>query len=119
MPEISPGRDKNFSFFVSLVLFGFGTYLSVLYYGYQKVPPRDFYYFVITGRQLLSFDLPTSFTRLPVPGILISGLSHFLGGACPELSAGWLLNAFLNPFNLLLLGWSAERSSVIPRSGWQ
>jgi hypothetical protein len=52
---------------------------------------------------LLSFDLPGSFKRVPVRGVLQIGLSKFVGGQYPELTGGWLLNAILHPLNLVLL----------------
>jgi len=110
-------REKNFRLFVSLVLLGFGAYISVLYFGYQKVPSSDFMPYIITGRQLLSFHLPASFTRPPGLGILIVCLSHFIGGSYPELTAGWLLNAVLLPFNLLLL-WLVGRKIVGNSAIW-
>ena len=124
-PEVSsgmtqekiPDRDKDFRLFVSLILLGFGIYLSVLYFGYQKVPAPDFLGYVTTGRQLLSLNLPTTFTRAPVLGIVIVGLSHFTGGSCPELMAGWLLGSILHPLNLLLL-WLVGRQVVGNSAFW-
>ncbi len=85
-----------------LLLFGFGVYLSVLYLGFRPVPTSDFCGFLKTGQELLSLHLPTSYKHAPVLGVLIVGLSRLVGGAHPELSAGWLLNSMLYPCTLVL-----------------
>ena len=48
-------------------------------------------------------------------GILQVGLSYLVGGKYPDLTAGWLLNALLHPFNLILL-WLVGRE-IIGKSG--
>lgn len=85
------------------VLFLFGIYLSILFFGQREVPMSDFPAFLTTARPLLSFDLPNDFKRLPGLGLIIIGLSQFTGGMPPELTAGWLLNAILFPLCLVLL----------------
>lgn len=112
-----PRMDKKFRLFVVIVLLGFGVYQSCLYFGHQEVPFCDFHSFIITGREILSFELPSDFTRVPVLGILIVGLSHLIGGSYPEVTAGWLLNAILHPFNLLLL-WLVGREIIGNSALW-
>jgi len=96
-------KEKYFEIFVIVTLLAFGIYQSVLYFGHQMVPNSDFPAFVKTARQLLSFELPSSFKRVPVLGILQIGLSKFVSGDHPELTAGWLLNAILHPLSIVLL----------------
>ena len=96
-------REKRFEIFVIAVLFGFGIYHSILYFGHQVVPNPDFTAFVHTGRRILSFQLPSSYKRAPVLGMLQVILSCFVGGQHPDLTAGWLLNAILHPFIAVLL----------------
>ena len=96
-------REKYFSLFIIVILFGFGVYNSVLYFGHQAVPNSDFAAFARQGHELLSLKMPGSFKRAPVLGLLIASLSHVVGGRHPDLTAGWLLNAVLYPFNLILL----------------
>ncbi|MHC4739096.1 MAG: hypothetical protein ACYS9Y_09365 [Planctomycetota bacterium] len=103
-----------FEIFVVTVLFIFGIYQSILYFGHQLVPNPDFTGFVCTGRELLSFQLPSSFKRAPVLGILLVSLGNIVGGPYPELSAGWLLNAMLHPFSIVLLWLIGKR--IVGRS---
>lgn len=88
---------------IILILFAFGVYESILYFGHLVVPNPDFTAFVNVGRQFLAFEIPSSFKRAPVLGILQILLSHLIGGDHPELTAGWLLNAILHPFNIVLI----------------
>jgi len=99
---------------LGLLLLGFGAYQSALYFGFHPVPNSDFCAFVKTGEELLSFHLPSSYKRAPVLCILLVGLSRVVGGAHPELTAGWVLNGILHPFNLLLF-WLVGRQ-VLGRS---
>ena len=96
-------RQRYFEFFVVATLLVFGIYHSVLYFGHQVVPTSDWPAFVGTGHELLSFKLPTNFKRAPVLGLLQASLSYLVGGQHPDLTASWLLNGLLHPFNLILL----------------
>jgi len=96
-------RERYFDILVVVALFAFGAYQSVLYFGHKVVPNPDFTAIFRVGRELLSFQIPTTFKIAPVVGLLQNFLSFFLGGQHPHLTAGWLLNALLHPFNLILL----------------
>jgi hypothetical protein len=111
--EMIEVKERTLDAFILIILLLFGVYLSILYYGHQVVPDPDFTDFVKTGRQLLSWQLPDSYKRAPVLGILLVVLSNAVGGLHPELTAGWLLNAFILPLNLILL-WFVGRKIV----GW-
>lgn len=108
-----PAREKALTCCVAALLLGFGAYQSILYFGHQPVPNPDFTGFLRVGRELLAFDVPSSFKRAPVLGLLQVGLSRFVAGPHPELTAGWLLNAILHPLTLVLL-WLVGRQIV----GW-
>jgi hypothetical protein len=116
-PEIIAQREKYFNIFAVVVLFAFGVYHSILYFGHTAVPNSDFPAFFVTGQQLLSFQIPSSFKRVPVLGILQVLLSWIVGGQHPGLTAGWLLNAILHPFNLILL-WLINRKLVGKSGLW-
>jgi hypothetical protein len=96
-------QEKYFTFSSIAILFGFGIYYSVLYFGHRVMPSPDFPSFLEVGRQLWSFKIPTNFMRGPVLGLLVYPLSFLVGGQHPELTAAWLLNAILQPCNLILL----------------
>jgi len=96
-------RERYFELACIALLLVFGIYLSVIYFGHQVVPNSDFPGFVRVGQSLLSFELPESFKRPPVVGILQIGLGQVVGGRYPELTGGWLLNAILYPLSILLL----------------
>ncbi len=95
-------RERYFEIFVATALFAFGLYQSILYFGHKLVPISDFPIIIRVGHELLSLKLPTSFKMAPVTGLLQACLSHLVGGRLPDLTVGWLLNAILHPFNLLL-----------------
>ena len=94
--------NRRFNWLAMAVLFAFGVYLSILYFGHQVVPNSDFPAFVQTGRSILSLDLPSSFKRVPGLGMLQVALAGLVGGQHPELTAGWMLNAILYPMILVL-----------------
>jgi len=71
------------------------AYLAILYFGHQTVPNSDFTAFLDTGRTILSFELPSSFKRLPGLGMLQAVLSWLMPGRHPGLTAGWVLNSIL------------------------
>ena len=100
---VESGRERYYEIFVVTALVAFGIYLSVLYFGHQVVPNSDFPAFVGVGKSILRFDMPGSFKRVPVLGILQVILSKVVGGRHPELTAGWLLNGILYPLTLVLL----------------
>ncbi len=107
-------RERYFDLFVAAVLLAFGIYHSIIYFGHQVVPTSDFPSFTQTGHELLSLKLPSSFKRVPVLGLLQVTLSYLVGGQHPELTAGWLLNGLLHPFNLILLWLVGKR--IVGRS---
>lgn len=96
-------RERYLDIFVGIALFAFGVYESILYFGHKVVPISDFPTIVKVAQELLSFKVPSNFKMAPVTGLLQAGLSHFVGGEYPQLTAGWLLNAILHPFTVLLL----------------
>jgi len=96
-------RERYFEIFVAASLFAFGLYHSVLYFGHKVVPISDFPDLFRVGRDVLSLKIPVRFKQAPVLGMLQFILSKFVGGQNPPLTAGWLLNAILHPFNPVLL----------------
>ena len=96
-------RERRCEIFFVAALFGFGVYQSILYFGHTVVPVSDFPDLYQVGRDILSFRLPARFKQAPVLGMLQVALSYVVGGGDPNLKAGWLLNALLHPFNLVLL----------------
>jgi len=109
-------KERYFVIFVAAVLFIFGAYQSIQYFGHQVVPNSDFPAFIRTGKSLLAFELPASFKRAPVLGLLQAALSRAVGGQHPDLTAGWLLNSILHPFSLLLLYLIAKE--ILASDGW-
>jgi hypothetical protein len=109
------GGKRGVSLLLGLLLLGFGAYQSVLYFGFHPVPNSDFCAFVKTGEELLSLHLPSSYKRAPVLCVLLVAISRLVGGAHPTLTAGWLLNGVLHPFNLLLF-WLIGRK-ILGRAG--
>jgi hypothetical protein len=116
-PEQLARRERYLEFFVIAALFTFGVYNSILYFGHKVVPNPDFTSLFRVGRDILSFRLPSRFKQAPVLGMLQFILSHFVGGQHPPLTAGWLLNAILHPFNLILL-WLVGKRVVGKSALW-
>jgi hypothetical protein len=102
---------------VVIGLFAFSIYTSILYFGNTIIPNSDFPAFFRTGQDVLSLQIPYSFKRVPMLGILQVLLSYLVGGQYPGLTAGWLLNAILHPFNLILL-WLVGKKIVGRSALW-
>lgn len=114
--ELDPGKERRLQILFVVLLGAYGIFQSILYYGHQIVPNSDFFDFIRVGKELWSFQMPTSFKRAPVVGLLQTGLSHIVGGRQADLTAGWLLNSILHPLNILLLYGIARR--LIGRSAF-
>jgi hypothetical protein len=111
---ITTATEKRLDILTGAVLFAFGVYQSVLYFGHTVVPISDFPDLFKVGSDLLSFQRPSRFMQAPVLGLLQNMLYPLAWGSCRELTAGWLLNAILHPFNLVLLWLVGKR--IIGRS---
>jgi len=111
---ITAEAQNRLDILTGVVLFAFGVYHSILYFGHTVVPISDFPDFFRVGRELLSLQMPTSFKLAPVLGILQNLLVFVSWGSPPELTAGWLLNAVLHPFTVVLLWLVGKR--IIGRS---
>jgi hypothetical protein len=109
--------NRTLDIFIFFVLLGLGIYESVVYFGHQVVPNPDFPAFLSVARQLMSFELPATYKRLPVLGLLQVALSSLVDGQHPDLTAGWLLNAILHPFNIVLI-WLIGRRLVGKAAVW-
>ncbi|HUW83413.1 MAG TPA: hypothetical protein VMZ31_11515 [Phycisphaerae bacterium] len=102
---------------LALLLFAFGAYQSVLFFGHTVTPHPDMWPFVRTGHELLAFETPTSFKRAPLVGLLQAGLSRCMPRPHPDLTAAWLLNAMLHPLSVVLL-WLVARRIVGQAGFW-
>jgi len=111
---ITTATEKRLDILTGVVLFAFGVYQSVLYFGHTVVPISDFPDFFRVGKELLSLQMPSSFKLAPVVGILQNLFVFVSWGSPPELTAGWLLNAILHPFTVVLLWLVGKR--IIGRS---
>jgi hypothetical protein len=112
--EAKEKRADIFTFFLLLV---FGIYQSIIYWGHQPVPHFDFNCFAVIGHQLLSFQLPTDYKRVPLTGILQVLLGHITGGAYPDLNGGWLLNSIAHSLTIVML-WLTGRKLIGPGAVW-
>ena len=110
-------RKRHLDIIIVVLLLGFGIYQSVQFWGLAPMPHPDSPYFIRVARELLSFEVPVSFKRAPVVGLLQAGLSPLVGGQHPDLTAGILLNAILHPLNLLLL-WLVGRRFLGDFAAW-
>ena len=113
----SNAKEKYLEAFIIVLLFGFGVYHAVLFFGHQLVPNSDFPGFIRVGRELLSLHFPSSYKRAPVVGLFQAGLSYLVGGPHPGLTAGWLLNAILHPFTIVLF-WLVGKRIIGQSAVW-
>ena len=75
--ELDPGKERRLHILFVVLLGAFGIFQSILYYGHQIVPNSDFFDFIRVGKELWSFQMPSSFKRAPVVGLLQVGLSKW------------------------------------------
>jgi hypothetical protein len=111
---MTTAAEKRLDILTGVVLFAFGIYHSILYFGHTVVPISDFPDFFRVGKEILSLQMPSSFKLAPVVGILQNLLVFVSWGSSPELMAGHLLNAILHPFTVVLLWLVGKR--IIGRS---
>ncbi|MBN1973905.1 MAG: hypothetical protein JW787_09730 [Sedimentisphaerales bacterium] len=101
---INPEQDeRKIELLICIILFLFGFYQSILFYGHHIMPSPDFPSFLKVGKQLWSFKIPTDYMRGPTYGLFVYPLSLIVGGGHPELTAAWLFNSILQIFNLILI----------------
>ncbi len=109
--------QQRLDILTGVVLFAFGAYHSILYFGHAVIPNSDFPDFFREGRNLLSLHLPQSFKHAPVLGVLQNLLYPFAWGPSRELTAGCLLNAVLQPFTVVLF-WLVGRKIIGRAAVW-
>jgi hypothetical protein len=114
---ITAEAQNRLDILTGVVLFAFGVYHSILYFGHTVVPISDFPDFFRVGKEILSLHMPSSFKLAPVVGILQNLLTFVSWGSPPELTAGWLLNAILHPFTVVLL-WLVGRRIIGRSAVW-
>jgi hypothetical protein len=84
------------------VLLAAGVYLSIVYFGQKAVPNSDFTAFVRTGQQVLRFQMPSSFKRVPVLGILQVAFGKLMvSSPHPNLTGALVLNGALYTLSIL------------------
>ena len=64
-PDLVAKKERQLCMVTIVILLLFGIYLSVIYFGHQPVPNSDFPAFTRTAKEVLSFQRPTYFKRLP------------------------------------------------------
>ncbi|MCK5174647.1 MAG: hypothetical protein KAR47_14735 [Planctomycetes bacterium] len=102
-PAIDDVANRRFEICVIVLLLIFGIYKSVVMFGAIPVPNPDYAGFIRTGEAIWSGSLPGSFKRAPVVGVLQVGMSKFVGGPHPTLTASWLVNAILSALSVVLI----------------
>jgi hypothetical protein len=81
------------------------------------MPTSDVPAFLATGQEILSGHMPSNLKRGPVLGMMQVGVSYIVGGQTPELTAGYLLNALVFPFTIVLF-WLVGRKIVGNSAIW-
>ena len=114
---MTAAAEKRLDILTGVVLFAFGAYHSILYFGHAVIPNSDFPDFFREGRDLLSLHLPYSFKHTPVLGLLLNFFYPVAWGPSRELTAGWLLNAILHPFTVVLF-WLVGKKIIGRAAVW-
>ena len=114
---MTTAAQKRLDILTGAVLFAFGIYHSVLYFGHTVVPISDFPAFFRVGKEILSLHMPSDYKLAPVLGILQNLLVPVSWGPSPELTAGHLLNAILYPFTVVLF-WLVGRRIIGRSAVW-
>ncbi|MBN1456651.1 MAG: hypothetical protein JW912_02225, partial [Sedimentisphaerales bacterium] len=115
--EIDPLKEKRFNICIAILILAFGLYEAILLFGAYPVPNPDYPGFINVGKQLLHFQLPGSYKRAPVLGIMQVFLGRFMGGVHPLLTASWVLNDIFGMFNILLF-WLVGRKLIGKAAIW-
>ncbi len=98
-----PGRrDRLEEYGPLLLLVVLGLLWSLHFWRHFVFPNSDYFSFVTTGRQWLSFHLPTSMKRGPVFSVLAGLLSMIFPQPQVQLAATELYNALLLPGSMVL-----------------
>ncbi len=116
-PLAGSNMSRKHHISVASIFLLFGIYHSVLYWGHQPVPHFDFKCFADIGRQILNLQIPSSFKRAPVVGILQVLLGKIAGGSSPDFTGGWLLNSIMHPLTVVFL-WLAGQKIVGRAAVW-
>jgi hypothetical protein len=110
-PDILTLQDeRRCDIAVGIILLILGCWLSFNYFGHKLIPSSDFPSFVSISRQILSGHAPVTYKRVPLHGMVVVWISHFVKNSNhPDLTAGWILNAVIYPFVGLLIYLIARR----------
>lgn len=96
-------QQLRFEWLCRGILLILGVYLSCVYFGQKAVPNSDFTAFVETGDQVLHFQMPSSFKRVPVLGMLqIAFGKPMISSPHPILTGALVLNAVVYTISILL-----------------
>ncbi len=109
--------NKKLEWLIALVLLAVGIFQSIIYFDHKVVPNLDFPAFYSSGEALWSGTLPSNLKRAPVLGFMQVGLSHFVGGQTPGLTAGRIINAIFHPLCILLL-WGIGKRLIGSAAIW-
>ncbi len=114
---ISSAAEKRLDILTGALLFAFGVYNSIRFFGHTVVPISDFASFFQVGKSILSLQMPASFKYAPVVGILQNLLLPVSWGTAPVLTSGLLLNAILFPF-IVVLFWLVGKRIIGRAAIW-
>ncbi|MFH1154838.1 MAG: hypothetical protein V1793_13575 [Pseudomonadota bacterium] len=103
------GLNLSSELLTTVILGCFGILVSITYWRYLLVPNSDFPSFLQTGNELLNLQMPSSFKRAPLLGLIQAIVSRFVGGDYPGLVAGCLINAMMYPLIIVMFYLIAKR----------
>jgi hypothetical protein len=99
---VSRWREQLGEYGAVLLLTALGLIWSLSFWQYSVFPAPDYFSFVTTGRQWLSFEIPTSMMRAPAFSIIAGLGSMIFSDPRAQLAATELYNALLLPTSMIL-----------------
>jgi hypothetical protein len=95
-------RDQLEEYWPVLLLTALGLIWSLSFWQHYVFPAPDYFAFAATGRQWLSFEIPTSMMRAPVFSIIAGLGSVIFSHPRVQLGATEMYNALLLPTSMVL-----------------
>ncbi|MEN6308913.1 MAG: hypothetical protein ABFD91_14285, partial [Anaerohalosphaeraceae bacterium] len=101
---IDPAQGQKWLERISLgLMLLLGIYLAVVFFEQKAVPNSDFPAFVQIGNEIANFQMPSTFKRVPVLGLLQVLLSKLMFNSIhPDFTAGLVLNEILYALSIVV-----------------
>jgi hypothetical protein len=99
---VPPWRDNLANYWPLLLLAAVGLIWSLSFWQHDVFPDADYFAFVNTGRQWLSFEIPNGMKRAPVFSVIAGLGSMMFSHPRVQLASTEMYNALLLPTSMIL-----------------